>query len=184
MILHALLYRVGRQKKIGVESVFALSFHLQILHLLVPFVDWLGFAFGLPWMYELGIPAKTTDSYSNFLVMTPGIIIVWIITGYMVAKVIKQGFDITWPNIIMASLTTFLFILIPIYIIWPTFNTLFNQAFGLLVWDPQDPRVAVPRQIQWGYGTYMALTSILGLIYLSWRRRLESQFGYEKNITN
>jgi hypothetical protein len=169
MLLHASLNLMGYQR-ISAESIFSLAFYLQMLHLLVPFIDWLGFAFGLPWMYEIGVPAKSTDLYVNYLVMTPGIIVVWLITGYTVAKVLKQNLQIHWPAITTACATTFLFILIPIYFVWPTFNTLFNQIFGILVWDSSDPRLSVPRQIQWGYGTYMALTSLLGLVYL-WRQR-------------
>jgi hypothetical protein len=170
MILHTLLQWFGHQK-INAESVFALAFHLQILHIFVPLFDWLGFAIGLPWMYELGTPAKSTDLYINYLVMTPGIIVVWTITGYMVARVLKKNLEISWPLIITASAITFFFILIPIYFIWPTFNTLFNQIFGILVWDNNDPRLNVPRQIQWGYGTYMALTSLLGLAYFAQQRQ-------------
>lgn len=172
MLLHALLRLIG-YKRIRVESIYSLAFYLQILHLLVPVFDWLGFAIGLPWMYELGVPAKSTDFYINYLVMTPGIIVAWLITGYMVAKVLKQHLKIIWPGLTMACAITFSFILIPIYFIWPTFNTLFNQIFGILVWDITDPRLNVPRQIQWGYGTYMATTSILGLYYFLRQYRQE-----------
>ena len=182
MLLHGLLRLMGYQR-ISIESVFGLTFYLQILHILVPFFDWLGFAIGLPWMYELGVPAKSTDLYINYLVMTPGIIVAWIITGYMVAKVLKQNLKVAWPTITMTSVITFSLILIPIYFIWPTFNTLFNQIFGILVWDNNDPRLNVPRQIQWGYGTYMALTSILGMVYFLWQRRKEDSYA-ERHTPN
>jgi len=163
-VLHYIL-RISGYSRINVESLFSLAFYLQLLHLLVPFIDWIGFAFGLPWMYELGMPAMTTDLYINFLVMTPGIIFVWWATGYMVIRFFRQFYKINWPTTLTSSIIAFLIVLIPIYFIWPSFNTLFNHVFGILVWDSQDPRLNVPRQIQWGYGTYMAVTSAIGLAY-------------------
>lgn len=168
-LLHWQLHRLG-YRRIEAAMVFGLSFHLQVLHLIVPFFDWLGFQMGLPWQYTLGTHKIATPWYINFMVMTPGIILAWWLTGYMVVKVLRQRLGVSWPVVILTSATTFLVILLPTYFFFPTFNTLFAQAFGAWTWDPLDPRLKYPILIHWGYGTYFALTALLGLLYYLWQR--------------
>lgn len=168
-LLHAQLRRMG-YPKISLEAIFGLTFYLQILHLIIPIFDWLGFRLGMPWMYELVQPPANTDWYSNFLVMTPGIILAWLITAYLTPKVLNQRLGIHWLTVAVTSSLTFIVILIPTYFVWPTFNTLFNRAFGLWVLNPLDHRLQVPRQIYWGYGTYFAVTALLGAGYFWWQR--------------
>lgn len=171
-LLHAQLRLMGN-RAVSAESVFALAFYLQIVHLIVPLFDWLGLRLGIPWGFVLGENIVTTDWYVNRLVMTLGIIVAWIVTGYMVAKAMKQRLGVNWLAVVLSSIVTFVVILIPTYFVWPTFNTLFNRTFGLLVLDPMDPRLQVPRQIYWGYGTYFASTALIGAFYFLRQRRLE-----------
>jgi hypothetical protein len=168
-LLHWQLQALG-YRRVETATIFALSFNLQVLHLIVPFFDWLGFKMGMPWQYTIGDHKVATQWYINFLVMSPGIILAWLLTAYIVAKVLRQRLGIRWPAVILTSLTTFVVILMPTYFFFPTFNTLFARAFGVLTWNPEDPRIKYPILIQWGYGTYFALTALLGLIYYLKRR--------------
>lgn len=172
-LLHWLLHLLG-YRHIRVETLFSLSFHLQILHLIIPFFDWLGYHLGMPWYYTIGTEIIRTRWYTNLLYMTPGVLVAWWTTGYLVAKVLKQRLGVRWSITIFASLTTFLFILFPTYLLFPAFNTLFNETFGLWFWNPQDFLFDSPSWfLHWGYGTYFALTAVLGLIYYLWKRRTE-----------
>jgi hypothetical protein len=170
----ALLYwqlRLMGYHNVDAETIFGLSFNLQVLHLIIPFLDWIGFAMGMPWAYTIGTHKVATEWYINYLVMSPGIIVAWSLTGYMVAKVLRQRFKIPWSAVLFTSLTTFLVILMPTYFFFPTFNTLFARAFGVLTWDPQDPRLNYPILVHWGYGTYFAVTALFGFVYLCYVRR-------------
>ncbi len=176
-LLHWQLHLLG-YRRVRVETIFALSFHLQILHLIVPFLDWLGHRLGMPWSYIIGTHVVRTKWYTNDIYMTPGIIFGWWITAYVVAKVLRQRLEIRWSAVILASLTTFLVIFIPVYVIFTTFNTLFNSTFGLLLWYPQDYLADSPTWfLQWGNGTYLALTALLGLVYFIRRRLHERTTG-------
>ncbi len=173
-LLHWLLQLMG-YRQFDVKSIYGLSFHLQILHLIIPFLDWLGYRLGMPWAYTLGTDIIRTHWYTNLLHFTPGVIVGWWITGYMIAKVLRVHFGIHWWPLVLASLTTFLVILVPTYFLFPTFNTLFNKAFGLWYWYPQDYFVDSPTWfLHWGYGTYFGITSVIGLVYYLKRRSEDS----------
>jgi len=164
-LLHWLLCLLGYHN-VQVEAVFALSFHLQILHLVIPFLDWLGYHLGMPWSYVIGTQVVRTRWYTNDIYMTPGIIIGWWITAYVVARVLRKRLGIRWWAVILTSLTTFLVILFPTYFLFTAFNTLFNRTFGLLLWYPQDfPYNSPSWFLFWGYGMYFAVTGLLGLLY-------------------
>ena len=163
--LHWQLHRLG-YRDVRAETVYGLSFHLQGLHLLIPFVDWFGYyVLGMPWSYTIGTHIIRTHWYTNLLFFTPGVIVAWWITGYLVARTLRK-LEVRWSAVILTSLTTFLVILFPTYFLFTAFNTLFNRTFGLLLWYPQDFFVDSPSWfLHWGYGTYFALTALVGLVY-------------------
>jgi hypothetical protein len=164
-LLHWQLQRLG-YRHVRAETVFGLSFYLQILHLVIPFLDWLGYRLGMPWSYVIGTHVVRTRWYTNDIYMTPGIIIGWWITAFVVARVLTRRLEIRWWAVILTSLTTFLAILIPTYALFTALNTLFNRTFGLLLWNPQDYPYNSPSWfLHWGNGTYLALTAMLGLVY-------------------
>lgn len=171
-LLHWSLHRLGYQD-VRIESIYGLSFHLQMIHLVVPFLDWLGYQLGMPWAHTVGTHIIRTHWYTNDIYMTPGIIAGWWITGYIVTRVFRQRLGIGWFATILTSLITFLSILIPTYFLFPGLNTLFNRTFGLLFWYPQDYLYDSPTWfLQWGSGTYFALTALLGLAYyVRWQRK-------------
>ena len=173
-LLHWQLHLLG-YRRVNAAAIFGLSFHLQILHLIVPFFDWLGFRMGLPWAYTFGAHKVATAWYLNYAVMTPGILVAWWLTAYMVVKVLKRRLEIRWPAVILTSLTTFFFIFFSVYLFFPTYNTLFARAFGVWTWNPNDPRLGYPILINWGYGTYFALTALLGLVYYQLHRSTVSK---------
>ena len=164
-LLHWLLHRFG-YRDVRLEAVFALSFYLQLIHLIVPFIDWLGYRLGMPWAYTLGTDIVRTSWYTNRIYMTPGSIVGWWITAYIVTKVFHQRMGVRWLAAILASLTTFLAIFFPTYMFFTGLNTIFNRTFGLWFWDPQNYMFDSPSWfLQWGSGTYFALAALLGLIY-------------------
>jgi len=172
-LLHVQLQRLGFQN-VRVEAIYGLSFYLQIIHLIVPLLDWLGYHLGMPWAYTLGTEIVRTSWYTNRVYMTPGIIIGWWITGYIVARVLRQRLAIGWSAIILISLTTFLVIFLPTYVFFTGLNTLFNRTFGLWFWNPQNYMFDSPSWfLQWGNGTYFALTAIIGTAYYAWQRKRE-----------
>lgn len=164
-LLHWQLQLLG-YRDVRVETIFGLSFHLQIIHLIIPFLDWLGYHLGMPWAYTIGTDIVRTSWYTNRVYMTPGIIVGWWITAYMVAKVLRKRLGVGWFAVIFTSLTTFLVIFFPTYVFFTALNTLFNRAFGLWFWDPQNYMFDSPSWfLQWGNGMYFALTALLGLVY-------------------
>jgi hypothetical protein len=161
-------------RDVDVDSLFGLGFYLQIVHIIVPFIDTIGFALGLPPFYVLGSRQIINEWYTNLLYFSPGIIVGWWITGYLVARVLAKRFRVRWIPLLVSSLVSYLIFLIPIYLVFPTFNTLFSRAFGPYLWNPLDYLfVPVPWFPLWGYCTYFVLTSVAGLIYISRHSRLE-----------
>lgn len=164
-LLHWQLHLLGF-RHVDAVSIFGLSFHLQIVHLIIPFLDWLGYHLGMPWSYVIGPQVVRTRWYTNDIYMTPGIIIGWWITAYIVVKVLRRRLGIRWWAAILTSLTTFLVVLIPTYFLFTALNTMFNSTFGLLLWYPQDYPYNSPSWfLHWGNGMYFALTGLLGLVY-------------------
>lgn len=163
-LLHWQLRLFGYQG-IRAETVFSLSLYLQILHLIIPALDWAGYKLGLPWAYTIGTEIIRTAWYTNRIYMTPGIIIGWWVTAYMVSKTLWR-MKVNWFVILFASLTTFLAVFLPTYVFFTGLNTIFNRAFGLWFWNPQDYLFDSPSWfLQWGNGTYFGLGALLGLWY-------------------
>jgi hypothetical protein len=161
-------------RDLNVNSIFGLSFHLQMIHLIVPFIDLIGFGLGMPPYYVIGSRAIATEWYTNLLYMTPGIIIGWWVTAYTVARVFKRRLGIGWFAILFTSLTTFVVILIPTYIIFPALNTIFSRMFGPWLWSPLKYLAMTPKWFPfWGNGTYFALTALFGVAYYLRQQRHE-----------
>jgi hypothetical protein len=176
MLLHWQLRLLG-YRDLNVVSIFALAFHLQILHLIVPFLDWVGYyRLGMPWEYILGPHPIANEWYTNIMYYTPGIIVGWWITAYATARTLRLRLEISWFAIILASFSTFIIMAIPKDIIFPTTNTLFNRAFGPWLWSPLKYLTVFPKWFPfWGYGTYYALSWIFGLVYYLRYRSRNSQ---------
>ena len=173
-LLHGLLRMLGH-RGVDADAVFGLAFHLQVLQLIIPFIDWLGFALGLPPYYVLGSKSIATEWYTNRLYMTPGIILAWWVTAYLVARVLGSRLGIKWPAILLASLTSFTVILVPTYLLFPALNTVFSRTFGPYLWNPLKYILDYPKWFPfWGNGTYFAVTAVLGLIYYTRVSRLGS----------
>jgi hypothetical protein len=164
MLLHFLLKKM-KYDKLPIESIYSLFFSLQIIHLIIPPLDRFGYYIGIPYWYTFGDHVNTTDWSANLLLMTPGIIAAWIISIYAVVKVLRKYISVCWKDISVIVFVIMTIIFIPTYVVWPTLNTIFNHVFGL--WASSfDPRVKIlPVTIFWGYGTYFALTALMGGFY-------------------
>lgn len=137
-------------------SIFSLSFYLQAVHLLVPFVDKIAFKNNLPFEFHIAfIPNKIY--FFNIIVMTIGIMAAWFITFIIFVKVFIFRFKVPPIKSIISLFISFLIIYLPVYHIWPLFNYVFNLIFSI----NDHPFNGAP----WGYGTFFMLCSIIGIIY-------------------
>jgi hypothetical protein len=153
-------------RDLAADSIFGLSFYLQALHLIIPFVDAAGFALGIPPEYELFANSIRSEWYTNVLHMSPGILFGWWVTAYVTAKVLRKRLGIRWPAMLLAGATTYAAILIPTYFVFPALNTVFSRTFGPYLWNPLDYLFVHPKWYPfWGYGWYFTLSAVPGLIY-------------------
>jgi hypothetical protein len=154
-VLHVMIrFVAGRDVDLRrLVSVFA---YTQVLHLVVPVADALGFALGMPSYYNLGSGYALNQWYTLLLAFTPGIIVAWALTLYIAAKVLLLRFSLGISSVLVILILTIPWLIVPIYIVWPTFNTLSNRLLGI------SARVEF---LYWGYGAYFALTTFLGALY-------------------
>lgn len=185
-LLHATLHLL-RCRNVRIDQVFGLTFHLQALHLAVPFFDWVGWRLNVPWGYVLGHGFYYTDWqtnkgygiegfinngwYMNMLIMSLGIVLAWLVAGYTVPKVLRQRLRLGWTPIVIALAVTWTAILIPAYFIWPAFNTLLERGLSFVA--SLLPFIHAPHRTMWGYGSYFGLTALLATWYLVGQRRRE-----------
>ena len=153
-------------RHLAAESIFGLSFYLQGLHLIIPFVDAAGFALGIPPEYEIFANSIRSEWYTNVLHMSPGILFGWWVTAFVTARVLTKRLGISWPAMLLAGATTYTVILVPTYFVFPALNTLFNRAWGPYLWNPLEYLFIYPKWFPfWGYAWWFTLSAVPGLIY-------------------
>ena len=161
--------------KADFRKLFTLFFLLQFLHLTIPFFDFLGFYFKIPWTFQpylnYGCCALNPFSHaSNILqgitILTPAIIffthpvlitlginIVWIIAGFIFARFLIKELKISILKTIPIILILFQIIYWPIYRYFFIFDGLFNKLIGKNYYN------------HYGYGLYFLIFGIIGFIY-------------------
>lgn len=152
-ILHFLSEWIG--EKIPYNKLFSFAFYLQFLHLIVPFLDYIGFQLQLPWFFPLALPA-IQGYFFPVLVFTLGITVIWLVTGYLTSKVFIKYFKIKKIETALILTTCFIFLYLPIYHLWPAFNTVFNFFF---IPGPVSPKFF------YGYGAFFVICSFIGIWY-------------------
>jgi hypothetical protein len=88
---------------------------------------------------------------------------------------LRQRLQVAWPAICLAALATFTALSVPMLLLYPAFNAVFNTAFGPYLWNPLQYALVTPSQTPvWGSVTYLGLTGLLGMIYYVRASRQES----------
>ena len=144
------------KQNISYKKLFSYIFYLQVIHLFIPFIDYIGLKYKVPWYFYLSRP-YISSYFTNGLVMTSGIIVVWLITIYMNYKILVYYFKINILNTLMILIICFNLLYWPIYHFWPSFNTLFNLIFHL----PNNHLYG----FYWGYGCFFMFSFFIGLLY-------------------
>ncbi|MEM4662869.1 MAG: hypothetical protein QXM75_02515, partial [Candidatus Diapherotrites archaeon] len=125
-MLHFISKKFGENVKY--DKIFSYLFQLQFLHIVIPFVDYIGLKAEIPALFFMPFPQ--IESYFNpILPMTFGIVFAWILTAFIIIFVFVQVFKVKiWKSvtILMISFSTLYF---PIYHMFPAFNTIFNTIF-------------------------------------------------------
>lgn len=144
-------------KKIGAtvdyDKVFSFLFHLQLIHLSIPFADWAGFKLGVPYIF-----AGSGKYYPWFNVpvyMTLGIIVAWIVAGCLSLKVFLKYLGLkTWQGLFMGFV-----VLNALY--WPIYHLfpIFLSTFNILTFR------TLPITNFYGYAAYFIIATMIGVSY-------------------
>jgi hypothetical protein len=161
--IHLILKILG-EKKVSYRKVFSYFFYLQLLHLVIPFPDLINFKYGIPITFHFTEGQIVNDYYTNGLSMSIGIVLVWLVTGYMTLKLFRKYQRVKVLSLLVAAIVTFGMIVVKGYLVWPTYNTIFNQLFGIE--KPFPP-------VFWGYSAYFFSMIIVGVAYYLYNEKIE-----------
>ncbi len=160
------LFKAQRRDK----EILGLCFHLQIIHLLVPFLEVINMRFNIP-PYIPVFPAESLQ----FLVapvafMTIGIIAAWLLSGVAVIRFLKDVFCIRPFKIFLIAFITFNLFLWPVYMVFGFFaNYVFNYLFLAErveeIDDFMGGFVMGSYDIFYGYAIFFLLLAIPGIVY-------------------
>jgi hypothetical protein len=154
-LIHGGLRLLG-VRGVGRQQLLAFFFYLQALHLLVPFLDVVGFSIGLPHRFHLWEGRVMTPWYTNGIAMSLGIILVWLITFYAACRVVFVRLRVPKVRGLLVMTVVWLLIVAATYVFFPTFNTVFDAAAGLERTEPAH---------YWGYAAFFMLTTFIGMSY-------------------
>jgi hypothetical protein len=163
LILSLLLRLFNKQR--GDKEVLSLCFHLQIFHLLVPFLDILNFKFDIPYYIQI-FPASVLLSFmTHLIVMTVGIIAVWILSGVAVIRFLKDICRISPLKIFLIIFLTFNLLFWPIYMLFPFSNYLVNHLLPIEEMEQVDDFMRGTYDLFYGYAVFFLLLAVSGIVY-------------------
>lgn len=155
LLIHGGLRLVG-VRNVDRRQLVAAFFHLQILHLSVPFLELVGFSLGLPHRFHIGEGRVMTPYYTNGIAMSLGIIVVWLVAFYAAWTIAFARFRLPKARALPVMGIAWLSMASWTYVFFPTLNTVFDAVFALPASKPQS---------YWGYGVFFALTTFAGVAY-------------------
>ncbi|MDD5089303.1 MAG: hypothetical protein PHQ23_00135 [Candidatus Wallbacteria bacterium] len=139
------------------RSLLALIFHLQMIHLIIPPVDYLGLKIGVPW-YFFSTRYEISWYWLPGLVLPLGHLCAWVVTWILLIRVLIIRMKLPMARTLAGSVLAFNALYWPIYHLWPLFNTIFNFLAGL----PNDPF----NGYFWGYGLFFLISAAAGMVYI------------------
>ncbi|MEM4598842.1 MAG: hypothetical protein QW400_04110 [Candidatus Diapherotrites archaeon] len=152
-ILHFLSKKLGESTPY--RKIFSYTLYLQLLHLAIPFLDFLGFKFRIPFLFVMPFP-YIESYFTPALTMSFGIIFAWIFTAFTMAFIFIKVFKTKICKSIIILTISFATIYFPTYHLFPTFNTLFNSLFlPDMHWS----------KAFYGYAIFFLLCSLIGIRY-------------------
>ncbi len=165
-LILSLFLRVFSKQRYDKE-ILSICFYLQALHLLVPFLDILNFKIDIPFYFQIFPIAALQFLVAHVIVMTVGIIVVWMLSGVAVIRFLKDLFQISPLKIFLIIFLIFNLFLWPIYLIFPFSNYLFNAAFSIKeIDDPMNMgRTGEAYALFYGYATFFFFLAIPGIFY-------------------
>jgi hypothetical protein len=147
--------------KLSYPKLVSFAFYLQVLHLIVPFFDFVAHRYQIRHLFML--PDYLVFKYSvTGIPVSLGIIVVWIVTMYLMIKMFVRRSGNNTALSLLALLFSYLLLIIPIYYIFPLFNVAFNALArnGMGFYD-----------VFWGYGLFFYVASFLSILYFMYHRK-------------
>lgn len=161
-LILSLFLRVFSKQRYDKE-ILSLCFHLQVLHLLVPFLDIINLKLDIPYYVQIFPQSALLFLIAHLIVMTVGIIVVWMLSGVAVIRFLKDLFQIPPLKFFLILFLTFNLLFWPIYLIFPLSNYLFNTLFLTEGVDALFMRGTY--DLFYGYATFFLLLAISGIFY-------------------
>ena len=154
-------------RQIPFLPLVAFLYYLQILHLLVPIIDRMGARLHFPQLFLIFGTDLVSPYFCFPLPMTLGIMVIWSLSAYLTLKILHRTFQIPLLQTLAIGVLAFITLYLPIYHLWPTWNTIFAMATGappehFLIKSAEFKTVEQPF---WGYGFYFLLTGLIGIHY-------------------
>jgi len=161
--------------KIDFKTLFLLFFIFQFFSLIIPFFDWIGFEFKIPWTLKPALNIgccninpffEAKNIFEQIIILTPlllffthpvlitmGIIITWLFGGIFFFRYLSKELKISFIKKILIIIIFFHIIYWPIYKYFFIFDQLFSKISGINYYN------------HYGYGFYFLILGIIGLIY-------------------
>lgn len=174
MCLH-ILFKLFNIKN-SQNKLISFLFFIQFMHLLIPWLDYLGFEYGIPYNTTPYLNAQsmaanfTLNPFSSLpsiyylpvyftplilfftIVTTFGINTIWLLTGIAFVIFLKK-LKVSAPKITLLMLIIFQIIYWPVYKYYFVFDGLFRRATGL------------NHYTHYGYGIYFLTFGFIGIAY-------------------
>lgn len=152
-ILHFLSKKLGESPPY--KKIFSYTLYLQLLHLVIPFLDFLGVRLRIPFLFVMPFP-YIESYFTPALTMSFGIVFAWILTAFTMAFAFIKVFKTKICKSIIILTISFATIYFPTYHLFPTFNTFFNSVFlPDLHWSKSF----------YGYAVFFFICSLIGIRY-------------------
>jgi len=142
------------KEKVPYSRIFSFLFNLQFIHLIIPFIDKVGLILGVPYIFKI-LPDRNTPFFLSWTVMTLGIIVAWLIAGFLTLRLLVRDFKVSFLKSVLIIIFLFNFFYWPTYHFYHTFNTLFD----LITYN------LFPQGNIFGYGFYFMTVSLFGIYY-------------------
>jgi hypothetical protein len=158
-------------QSISYRKLFKVLFYLNLSHILIPPIDWVGMRLNIPWSFNILGKFLESPFSTPFLstptVMTLGVIIAWFVTFVIMFIIFVKNYKINYFLALTVLFISFNFIYWPVYHFWPAFLTWFD-IFTMQFF---------PKGNVFGYSVFSFSFFLLGLGYYYWELKKKLSGG-------
>lgn len=178
-VLRFFLYRINIRKLETHKKVFSFVFYIQIVHLIIPFIDFIGIKLGMPTSYRVLPDWVVNYLIFNKVYFSPGILLAWIIVFIAMTKFLTKLIKVNFIHATILQLMVFTLIFWPVYMLFGMLNYIFEFTTLILNLN-RNPCISPECLFStnttfYGYFTFFFILSVLSIMYNKdlFKRRIE-----------